>query len=457
MESARSRTRKLIRKVLKTSDRIDSFMLDNFIEAWQQVASGMNQSLRINLLFEHYTVRQILERLEEYDTEKIIKKDLANFHSAELEDFIPSNKPIKIKTDPKVRARFRDFIILAFGGMLWEKLRGILNPVIRKAGDTIKSGRVATVTALAILLITVGVTLRDSQPPQLPSNEGDMQSSVEPRIQVSLNRTGVPLPPTLRPNEFKGTTPDAGVSLLLLNITPPKGSKSQIPAGEHSPNSRDYNRAPEQFTDASSEPTDMSTLPNPDLTQAQLPPRDLEPGPSTHPEEMPPEPSLLICPDRVAIQVESGSDTKVDQRRAAEQLILEMRSNASNSTKIVVLPNCSSIQAQGGSSSIQVSTTLMIQNRIIGVDKKCPVGSTKNCYDFVKRKIVCKFSFSITEHPAGYVCGKMKSAPPEYEITYFESELDVLKWTPSRRGDYALDKCRQLAGMVAQGNLCQPR
>lgn len=510
MESPRRRIRNLIRKVLKTNSDIESFVLDNFTNAWQQVSSGMKQDLIINLLFEHYNLRQVLERLEEYDTENLIKKELADLEPAVLDDFVPSGRPAKLKMTLKARAKVRDLIILVLGGMLWEKLRNVLSPILQYAKNAIKNGRAAAVTAVGILLITVGVALRDSQHLEIRSSERDMQASIGPSIRLSNDSEVLSLPPVPIPREPVQLPSYGDMSNVPPGSAPSKDGGRPKSSEDHFPDTRLHERAIERLSSASSEAMDMSSYSGIDLTQptpSPPPQHDLEVvsvSPTYSKEDRPEpghlnelgnvserahlaeprhladlgsrtesvqlrtqphlpnpsllrEPMLLICPDRVAVQVEPGSDTKVDQRRAAEQLILEMKSKSSDSQKLIVLPRCSNIREADASSSVQVSTTLMIENRIVENTKKCPVGSTRNCYNSLQRKILCKFSFSITSHPAGYACGKMKSAPPEYEITYFESDIDPVRWTASRRGDYAIDKCRQLAGVLTQGNLCQPQ
>lgn len=107
---------------------------------------------------------------------------------------------------------------------------------------------------------------------------------------------------------------------------------------------------------------------------------------------------------------------------------------------------------------IRFVSKLKIQNAVIETKKMCPPGSSRNCYDLTSRRITCEFSFAINGFTAGYSCPIGKYFDPvNFEITYHESSMEQPQWDAARRGDYAIDKCRLLAGSVAQVSVCKRR
>ena len=487
MESARRRTRQLIWKILKTSSELDSFMLDNFPAVWQQFSSGMQQDLRLNLLFERYTVRQIVAKLEDYDTEKILKQELVEFSDAELDGLLPADASKPEQGAARRSSKLRDLTMLAFGILLWEKLRSFLSLFASQARSLSKNFKVQVLAGVGLLLVAAGTTILNSQRPS-PDALNDMQVSDassrqpgagvrqarQPSISPGINQeargnmrasdAASPAPET-QPKSDKAGAPttndlsspriakkEAHPAIAVMPIAPPKIPTKPSPAVAVLPEHSIHNPDPKLRADAASGAEGMSTPSISNLAHAEPPP-DMARGPAAQPK-VAREPSLLVCPERIAIQIDPGSDTKLDPRHAAEQLIAEMKSQAASPTKVVALPTCSG--ARGEMHSIQIGTTLRIQNKIIESKPQCPIGSKTDCYKSVKREITCRFTFIIIDHPPGYVCGKMKSDPPIYEYHYYENEIDVPKWSARRRGEVALDNCRHLARVLAKENLCQP-
>ena len=343
------------------------------------------------------------------------------------------SKPTVPSSEPERSQRRYGLLIpfvFPFGIALWEHVRTPLFTAWQNLRVMFQPRRVGLLASIAVALVLLAKYLDPAVTIQLPDAMVDAAESkpmdaavanIGTRVSIALgvgyqgdlSCEDASIPPSERRDFGKEDPPSK----------PPEGTTEDKPSSTGNPDAD---------VPGPVQPSDLAET------------HDLARGP------------ISACPESVTIEVLAGSDTSVNHEQSKRKLIGSMIATAKAEHAVDIRQSCDESASSGSAAPIRFVSKLKIQNAVLETKKMCPPGSNKNCYELTSRRINCEFSFAINGFTAGYSCPMGKYFDPvNFEITYHESSTEQPPWDPARRGEYAIDKCRLLAGSVAQVAVCK--
>ena len=429
-----ARTRELILKIYRASIDLDRLLTDYFPEVKQQTSSGMTTDERISLLFRLRKLGEILNVLLADSPRH--RPQILEIQNGCTQQILESTVSTPTVLGPQpVRNRRKYGLLVAFIIALWEQVRSSLLAAWQSLRVMFNPWRIGLMATLAATLVL-------------------MAKLIDPSV---INQPSAPM---VESADLK--CPDAA----LADAGSQYSDKVSVGCGGQHP-CEDASISPGALRDMGQE--DLRSKPRPEKTEDRPPPvepTDASASVNAHPPDLAefhlPDlargPAISACPESVTIDVLTGSDTSVNQEQSKRKLIASMIATAKIDQVVEIRPSCDESASSASTAPIRFVSKLKIQNAVIETKKMCPPGSSRNCYDLTSRRITCEFSFAINGFTAGYSCPIGKYFDPvNFEITYHESSLEQPQWDAARRGDYAIDKCRLLAGSVVQVSVCKRR
>ena len=436
-----SRARKLLLKVYRSSSELDALLVDHFQDVSQQVSPGWTTDDKISLLFRRHPLQRILasvrdDALDEVDLfiGKCSEQDLETLRAVPNHSTESENPP----------SRRRDIGFLALGALFWEKVRRFFQEVYVGIRLRLTPTGVGILAAVAAFLVAIAGYL--TQRPITPTALNDLGSSQDIGpfpTQGSNSPNSSYVTAGYRPNSAHIELDAAELIDLGESEWPDMshGSRRTKPTDAFNPSATSVQD--QSVATETTRPPQTETLPD-FATEA--------------PSDLLRTPGVVACPELVTIEVQPGSEMIIDEERGRHSIIAAMIETAKSDHIVELRPKCEAQASSASSSPIHFVSKMKINSTVTNNQKMCPPGSSKNCYDLVSRRVTCEFSFAINGFTAGYSCPTGKYFQPvKFEINYHEPSNAQPPWNAARRGDYAIERCRTLAGAVVQVAVCKRR
>ena len=431
--SVHARTRELILKIYRTSVDLDRLLTDYFPDVKQQASPGMTTDERISVLFRLRQLGEILNFLRA-DAPRHAQQilDIRNGCTQEELDSTVST-PTVPSADPD-QSRRKYGIFIPFIIALWEHVRTPIFTAWQNLRVMFQPWRVGILASIAVALVLLAKYL-------------------DPTV---INPLPAPSIDAAEPERRDAAVANIG-TLVSGNLGVGCGGDHPCEDASIPPSDlRDFGKV-----DPPSKPAEGKTKDKPSLTgipDADVPvpvqPSDLA---ETHMPDLARGP-ISACPESVTIEVQPGSEMIIDEERGRHSIIAAMIETAKSDHIVELRTKCEAQASSASSSPIHFVSKMKINSTVTNNQKMCPPGSSKNCYDLVSRRVTCEFSFAINGFTSGYSCPTGKYFEPvKFEITYHEPSNAQPPWNAARRGDYAIEKCRTLAGAVVQVAVCKRR
>ena len=436
-----SRARKLLLKVYRSSSELDALLVDHFPDVSQQVSPGWTTDDKISLLFRRHPLEEVLASVRE-DAPDEVDLFIGKCSKQDLETLRDVPNPSTESENPP--SRRRDIGLLALGALFWEKVRGFFQEVYVGIRLRLTPTGVGILAAVAAFLVALAGYL--TQRPMTPTALNDLGSSEDMR-------------PLLTPSSNSPYPSSEFLALLELDPLLEDSLPAVIDLGAPEWPDMSHGSRRTKPTDAFN-PSATSVQDQAEATEPTRPPRTatLPDFATEAPTDLLRTPWVVACPESLTIEVQPGSEMIIDEERGRHSIIAAMIETAKSDHIVELRPKCEAQASSASSSPIHFVSKMKINSTVTNNQKMCPPGSSKNCYDLVSRRVTCEFSFAINGFTSGYSCPTGKYFQPvKFEINYHEPSNAQPPWNAARRGDYAIERCRTLAGAVVQVAVCKRR
>ena len=425
----------------RSSSELDALLVDHFPDVSQQVSPGWTTDDKISLLFRRHPLEEVLASVRE-DAPDEVDLFIGKCSKQDLETLRDVPNPSTESENPP--SRRRDIGLLALGALFWEKVRGFFQEVYVGIRLRLTPTGVGILAAVAAFLVALAGYL--TQRPMTPTALNDLGSSEDMR-------------PLLTPSSNSPYPSSEFLALLELDPLLEDSLPAVIDLGAPEWPDMSHGSRRTQPTDAFN-PSATSVQDQAEATEPTRPPRTatLPDFATEAPTDLLRTPWVVACPESLTIEVQPGSEMIIDEERGRHSIIAAMIETAKADHIVELRPKCEAQASSASSSPIHFVSKMKINSTVTNNQKMCPPGSSKNCYDLVSRRVTCEFSFAINGFTSGYSCPTGKYFQPvKFEINYHEPSNAQPPWNAARRGDYAIERCRTLAGAVVQVAVCKRR